>query len=88
MRGSQTMYRCPLRVANNGQGGHKKRTMENKFTITDQEKKLLVSIQFESDVNDDHKKKLQQMILMALELWEGTEKISEELQLALDKNGQ
>lgn len=62
--------------------------MENKFTIIDQEKKLLVSIQFESDVNDDHKKKLQQMILMALELWEGTEKISEELQLALDKNGQ
>lgn len=62
--------------------------MENKFTITDPEKKLLVSIQFESDVNADDKKKLQQMILMALELWEGTEKFSEELQKAIDKKGQ
>jgi len=88
MRGSQMMYRCPFRVADNGQGGHKKRTMENKFTITDQEKKLLVSIQFESDVNADDKKKLQQMILMALDSREAKEKFSEELQLALDKNGQ
>lgn len=68
--------------------GKKKKIMENKFTITDPEKKLLVSIQFESDVNADDKKKLQQMILMALELWEGTEKFSEELQKAIDKKGQ
>ena len=62
--------------------------MENKFTITDPEKKLLVSIQFESDVNPDDKKKLQQMMLTALELWDAKEKFSEELQSALDKDGQ
>lgn len=66
------------------QGGQKTKNMENKFTITDPEKKLLVSIQFESDVNPEDKKKLQQMILMALELWDAKEKFSEGLQLALE----
>ena len=58
--------------------------MENKFTINDPEKKLLVSIQFESDVNPDDKKKLHQMILMALELWDAKEKFLEELQPVLE----
>ena len=62
--------------------------MENKFTITDPKQKLFVSIQFESDVDAEDKKKLQQMILMALELWDAKEKFSEELQTALEKNGQ
>lgn len=62
--------------------------MENRFTITDPKQKLFVSIQFESDVDADNKKKLQQMILMALELWEVTEKISEELDKALESKGQ
>ena len=58
--------------------------MENKFTITDPEKKLLVSIQFESDVNADDKKKLHQMILMALELWDAKEQFSEKMKSALE----
>lgn len=62
--------------------------MENKFTITDPEKTLLVSIQFESNVNPDDKEKLVKMISMALDLWEGKEKFSEELDKALKSNGQ
>jgi len=62
--------------------------MQNSFTITDPEKTLLVSVQFESNVNADDKEKLVKIISMALDLWEGKEKFSEELQKALDKNGQ
>ncbi len=53
--------------------------MENKFTITDPNKKLLVSIQFESDIDPEDKKKLHQMILMSLELWEGKEQFTEKI---------
>ena len=66
----------------------KKNDMQNSFTITDPEKTLLVSVQFESNVNADDKEKLVKIISMALDLWEGKEKFSEELQKALDKNGQ
>lgn len=62
--------------------------MQNSFTITDPEKTLLVSVQFESNVNADDKEKLVKIISMALDLWEGKDKFSEELQKALDKNGQ
>jgi hypothetical protein len=60
--------------------------MENKFTITDPEKKLLVSIQFENDVNPNDKKKLQQMIITALDLWEATETFSNELDKVIQSN--
>ncbi len=53
--------------------------MENRFTITNQENTLSVSIQFEDNVNPDDKKKLHQMILTALELWEGKDKFIEKL---------
>lgn len=60
--------------------------MENNFTITDPDKKLLVSIQFENDVNPDDKEKLYKMISIALELWEGREKFSEELGKIINDN--
>ena len=47
--------------------------MENKFTITNPENTLSVSIQFEDNVNPDDKKKLNQIILTALYLWESKE---------------
>ena len=60
--------------------------MQNAFTITDPEKTLMVSIQFESNVNSDDKKKLVQMITMALDPWDAKEKFSEELINGLNIN--
>lgn len=54
--------------------------MENKFTITNPENTLSVSIQFEDNVNPDDKKKLHQMILTALDLWESKERFLEKLE--------
>ena len=59
--------------------------MENKFTITDPEKKLFISIQYQNDVLPEHKEKLLKMMYMALELWDASDKMVTEIDKALQK---
>lgn len=57
--------------------------MTNNFTITNPEKTLLISIQWENDIAPEDKERVHQMVLQALELWEAKEKFSEAAQQAL-----
>ena len=54
--------------------------MKNTFKITDPENKMMVSLEYEDTVEKSDKEKLHKIMLIALELWEGTEKVYEELQ--------
>lgn len=54
--------------------------MKNKFTITDNDETLLVSVQFNSNVNREDKKKLYEIILVALDMWGAKEQFAEEIE--------
>lgn len=67
------------------QGGQKKGTMENNFTVSNTEKTFVISISWQTEMDKEDKAKVHSLLLQSLELWDSKEKMSKAIDEELVK---